>query len=105
MDYITPTDLKKQLDSNATFTLLDIREQYELDICQIGGVHIPMSEVSARANELDANAQTAVLCRSGKRAEAVANFLATDADFSHVSIVKGGILAWITEVDSSLESY
>ena len=105
MEYITPAVLKKQLDSNAAIVLLDIREQYERDICHIGGIHMPMAEVSSRANELDVNAKIAVLCRSGKRAEAVANFLATEAGFDDVCIVEGGILAWIVEVDASLEAY
>ena len=71
----------------------------------MGGLHIPMAEVAARANEIDSSKEVIVLCRSGRRAESVANLLETDLEFPNVSIFEGGILAWIDQVDASLESY
>ena len=75
-----------------------------MDICNIGGLHIPMGEVVSRVEELEGNSLIAVLCRSGKRAEVVANYLLTEAG-KNVAIVKGGILEWIETVDNSLEAY
>lgn len=105
MNYITPIELKQKLDAGSDLTLLDIRENYELEICQIGGLHIPMGEVENRVGEINANSEVLVLCRSGKRAEAVANFLSTEGGMDNVAIVAGGILEWIETVDSSLEAY
>lgn len=104
MKYITPLEYKERQDKNDA-VLLDIREPYELEICTIGGLHIPMGEVADRANEIDKSKEVIVLCRSGKRAESVANLLSTDLAFPNVSIFKGGILAWIDQVDNSLEAY
>ena len=104
MDYITPVELKEKLDANSNLVLLDIREAYELEICNIGGVHMPMAEIASRADELDNETLIAVLCRSGKRAEAAANFLSVEAG-KNAAIVKGGILEWIETVDNSLEAY
>lgn len=104
MNYITPVELKEKLNAKSDIVLLDIREAYELDICNIGGLHIPMAEVATRVNEIEGDSLVAVLCRSGKRAEAVANYLAVEAG-REVAIVKGGILAWIETVDDSLETY
>lgn len=104
MKYITPLEYKERQDKNDA-VLLDVREPYELEICAIGGLHIPMGEVASRANEIDKSKEVIVLCRSGKRAESVANMLSTDLDFPNVSIFKGGILAWIDQVDNSLEAY
>jgi len=104
MNYITPVELNEKLNANSDLVLLDIREAYELDICNIGGLHIPMAEVSNRVNEIDENNLVAVLCRSGKRAEAVANYLSIEGGMD-VTIVKGGILEWIKTVDDSLEAY
>jgi rhodanese-related sulfurtransferase len=42
------------------------------------------------------------MCRSGKRAEAVANILSTDFNRSNVVILEGGILAWKENVEPTL---
>ncbi len=105
MQYISVTELKEKLLRNDRLTLLDIREEYERDICSIGGLHIPMAEVQDRSNEISKEQPVIVLCRSGKRAQSVANLLESDLNFSDVSIVEGGILAWIEQVDNQLEAY
>lgn len=104
MKYITPQAFKERQNDDDVI-LLDVRELYELEICTIGGMHIPMGDVAARANEIDASKEVIVMCRSGKRAESVANLLEMDMGFSNVTILEGGILAWIDQVDSTLEAY
>lgn len=105
MQYITVTELKAIRENNENFALLDVREDYEIDICSIGGLHIPMAEITDRSNELSKDKAVYVLCRSGKRAESVANLLINDLDFKDVYIVEGGILAWIEQIDNKLEAY
>jgi rhodanese-related sulfurtransferase len=105
MNYITPIELKQKMDTGSDLTLLDVREDYEREICQIGGLHIPMGEVANRLSEINADSEVIVLCRSGKRAEAVANYLVAEAEMKNVTIVEGGILGWIDTVDNSLEAY
>ena len=104
MKYVTPLEYKDR-EKNTDSILLDIREPYELDICSIGGLHIPMGDVANRVSEIDKSKEVIVLCRSGKRAESVANLLTVDFSFPNVSIFKGGILGWIDQVDNSLEAY
>ena len=105
MDYITAKELKNQLDNGDDITVLDIREPYELEICQIESLHVPMADVPARIKEIPATGDVVVLCRSGKRAMAVANLLVSDFDRDNVIILDGGILAWIDQVDHQLEAY
>ncbi|MDO7610943.1 MAG: rhodanese-like domain-containing protein, partial [Crocinitomicaceae bacterium] len=64
--------------------------------------HIPMSEIIEKHKELDAKNQIVILCRSGKRAEAVANLLECETQFKEVWIVEGGIKAWKERVDPTL---
>ena len=104
MQHITPLQFKDTRDENNQI-LLDIREPYEIEICHIGGLQIPMGEVSNRLSEIDKNKEVIVLCRSGKRAVAVANLIETDFEYPKVTILEGGILAWIDQVDNSLEAY
>jgi len=105
MEYISVKELEEKQKNNESFTLLDIREDYECDICSIGGLHIPMAEVLDRSNEIPKDKSVLVLCRSGKRAESVANLLINDLNYSDVQIVEGGILAWIEQIDNSLDAY
>lgn len=99
MEFIRPIDINKNLDN---YLIVDIREDYEYEEANIGSLHIPMGEVADRIDELKTDKKIAILCRSGRRAEAVSNLLENDFDMSNVCIVEGGILAWKDEVDSSL---
>jgi adenylyltransferase/sulfurtransferase len=105
MNSITPIELKQKLATDQNVILLDIREPYELEICSIGGLHIPMAEVANRVSEIGTGKEVVVLCRSGKRAIAVANLLAVELGMENISILEGGILAWAEQIDNTLETY
>ena len=105
MQHISAIELKTHLDNKVQLTILDIREPYECDICKIDALFIPMAEVSNRIFEIPRDQSVVVLCRSGKRAVAVANILSTEYGYVNLSVLEGGILAWIEEVDNKLEAY
>lgn len=85
--------------------ILDVREQYECEICSIEALQIPMDDLFARLDEIPKDKMIAVMCRAGKRAEAVANILITEHNFKSVVVMNGGILAWIDKYATHLESY
>jgi len=103
MKDITVQQLADALKKENPFTLLDVREHYEYKIGHISCLHIPMGEIPTRASELDCEKETYVMCRSGKRAAAVANFLKTNHNFSNIGIVIGGVEAYANEIDQSIE--
>ena len=45
------------------------------------------------------------MCRTGKRAEAVANYMECELGFSDLLILEGGIIGWIEAIDPHLEAY
>lgn len=102
MEFISAKALKQQMDSGSVF-LLDIRENYERETCSIPSHHIPMAEVCERLNELPSGQQVVVMCRSGKRAEALSNLLEKDFGINGLLVLEGGITAWAEQVDPSLE--
>ena len=60
-------DLKVQLEKKA-IKLIDVREDYEVDICQIqGSINIPMNSIPGRIHQLDIEQKYAVICHSGVR--------------------------------------
>ena len=85
--------------------ILDVRNPEEIAICRIAGsTVIPLPELPNRLGELDPTTSIVVHCKSGVRsAKAIA--LLQAAGFSQLKNLKGGILAWIKEVDPSLPTY
>lgn len=94
-DKITATD----------FIAIDIREQYELEICSLDVQHIPMGSLIEQIDIIDRSKSICLICRTGKRAEAVADLLETEHGFTGVYVLEGGIIAYANEVDQTLEIY
>jgi rhodanese-related sulfurtransferase len=73
--------------------LVDVREPYEWDAGRIPcAQHLPLSELSARAGELDRDATLVVACRIGGRSGVAAQAL-RQAGFDAWSL-RGGVLDW-----------
>ena len=95
--------LKKMLDNNEV-TLLDVREPYEVEICNVkGSLFIPMNEIPQKVNQLDREKEYAVICHSGVRSLHVANFL--NSQGIRALNVTGGIDMWAIYVDNNLKRY
>ncbi len=101
---ITPKDLKAKMEAGTELVLVDIREPYEHEICDIGGLLIPMRGIGSRLGDLDRNAATVVYCRIGVRSAEVVRVM-LDAGFTQVWNLRGGLHAWATEVDPSFPIY
>ena len=87
--------------------LLDVREGFELGICQIeGNTHIPLGQVPNRLGEIAAwkNELVVVQCKSGRRSMKAAETLLKHG-FTKVVNLEGGILAWGEEIDPSISAY
>jgi len=73
--------------------LVDVREQDEWDRGHAPeAVHLPMSELEARYNELPEDANLLIICHSGGRSFRVTDALER-AGYNAVN-VEGGMLAW-----------
>ncbi len=102
---ITPTELKQRLDRGEKLTIIDVREPHEYQINRIAGsTLIPLGDIPKRFNELDPEAELVMQCKSGVRSGKAADFLRAQG-FKHVLNLKGGILAWIDQVDPSQPKY
>ena len=107
MKQITPTELAAWLGAKgrASPLLLDVREAWEFQTCSIAGSrHLPMGEVAARKDELDAAADIVVICHHGGRSMQVAMFLEKNG-FAKVHNLAGGVDGWARTVESSMAVY
>ena len=88
---VDPEEAKEAMERGAV--LLDVREPHEWRSGHAPKArHIPLSQLSRRAEELPRNREIVVVCRSGHRSARAAKILA--AQRGDVANVKGGMGAW-----------
>lgn len=99
--------VKTKLDSDVDLLLLDCREKSEFDTVKIDkAVLLPMSEIQARAGELDEfkNREIVVHCHHGGRSLRVTKFL-LGLGFTNVKSMAGGIDEWAAIIEPGLARY
>lgn len=94
MKSVTAKELKLWQTEGKKFQLIDIREIYEVENENLGGIHIPMDEVLSRTEELMRNIPVVLHCNSGKRSNAVVYALEKKFGFDNLYSLEGGISAW-----------
>lgn len=105
MKEITATELKSLIDNGADIQIIDVREPHEYDICNLGGVLIPLSTIPESFSQIDRTKQVIVHCRSGARSGQAVAWLEKNHGFTNLLNLKGGILAWSSEVDPDFPKY
>jgi adenylyltransferase/sulfurtransferase len=101
---IQAEELKKRLDAGDKLFLLDVRDENEYEISNIGGHLIPLPELLERVDELDASQEIIALCKMGTRSARAVQLL-NKAGFTHVRSLTGGIHAWSDRVDPKIRKY
>ena len=97
--------LKKRMDDETPFVLLDVREPMEAEICRLeGSVLIPLGELEGSLEKLDPMAEIIIHCKVGGRSLQALNIL-NEAGFSNICHVVGGINAWSREIDADIALY
>jgi rhodanese-related sulfurtransferase len=101
---IQAEDLKSRLDKGDNLFLLDVRDEYEFEISNIGGHLIPLPELSKRLDELNAQQEIVAVCKMGPRGIKAVELL-QQRGFRKVSNLRGGIHAWSDRVDRKVRKY
>jgi len=105
MKEVTVQELKALMDSGADFQLIDVREPYEYDICNLGGELIPQGEIPHSVDKVSKDKQVIIQCRSGARSGNMVRWLEKNHGFNNLYNLKGGILAWSREIDPTVPTY
>ena len=104
MKEITALEFKELQESKTDFQLIDVREEFELEISEMGGEHIAMNDVMDNLDKISKTKQVIIHCKSGVRSGVICNVLETKG-YTNVYNLKGGILAWVNDVDPTLTRY
>lgn len=84
--------------------LIDVREQNEYQITNIGGTLIPLSQFAARAAEVPREGRVIIHCKMGGRSAQAAEQLVA-LGYTNVENLAGGIYAWADRIDPSIPKY
>ena len=103
MKLVTPAAAQTIIQSKHPIQLIDVRETYEFQYGNNGFLNIPMAEIAEKAATLDNKLPTVLICRSGKRAEAVAIFLEKCYGFTDLFVIDGGMIAWKEIIDPQIQ--
>ncbi|MDR3712938.1 MAG: molybdopterin-synthase adenylyltransferase MoeB [Puia sp.] len=87
------------------FQLIDVREPHEYKIVTIGGELIPLATIAANADRIDRDRKVIVHCKMGGRSAKAIRELEEKFGFTNLYNLKGGILAYIDEVQPELTKY
>jgi molybdopterin/thiamine biosynthesis adenylyltransferase/rhodanese-related sulfurtransferase len=102
---ISAKDLYNWQVKGKKFKLIDVREPSEYKIVQIGGELIPLATISEHADEIPSDLDVVIYCKSGVRSLRAIKELEEKFGFSNLYNLKGGILAYIDQVQPELTRY
>ncbi len=105
-DEVTVYELKNALENPSLgVKVIDVREQAEYAIVHLPGTAlVPLRELPRRLSEFKPTDTIYLLCKSGTRSlKAVA--LLKSHGFKNVKNVKGGLDAWLAQMDPKLPAY
>jgi len=98
-------DLSERRAAGENPLVLDVREPAEYDWCRIEGSELmPLGDLPERMGELDPKKEVLILCHTGVRSLAAAEYLRAQG-FGRAFSLAGGIHRWSLVVDASVPIY
>ena len=106
LEEITVTELDDLIKNNPEIQIIDVREPFEVEIAKIPNTKlIPLAQVVNRSKEIDQSRTAIIHCKAGGRSAKAIQALQENGYKGKLLNLKGGILAWADEVDSSVPKY
>jgi rhodanese-related sulfurtransferase len=104
MKEVSVQELKEKMDNGEDFQLIDVREDFEYETSNIGGLLIPLGGILIETDKVETDKPVIVMCRSGKRSAAAIMQLEQQG-FTNLYNLQGGMLAWAQEIDPTISVY
>lgn len=93
MNQLTSQEIKTWIATGKDFALIDVREDWERDAFNIGGLHIPMGELMGRIHEIPTDKDVVLYCEKGIRTVIAIQRLEASG-FHNLFNLSGGMKAW-----------
>ena len=94
MKSITVNELAHLINSKEDFQLIDTREAYEHDEFNIGGVLMPLGDITKYLHQVEKEKPVVLYCRRGIRSQIAIQRLQGKFPFKNLFNLIGGIEAW-----------
>ncbi|QLG44776.1 molybdopterin-synthase adenylyltransferase MoeB [Costertonia aggregata] len=105
VNQITVKALSNLLHEDADFFLLDVREPFEHQICNISkAVLLPFNDIAMKISMIPKDKKVVVFCHRGGRSERVVKSLMRKG-YTNVFNLMGGIDRYAEEIDNEMERY
>lgn len=93
MNQLSPEQLQQWINTGHGHVLIDVRESWERELFNIGGIHIPMGELPARYSEIPRDEDVVFYCEKGIRSVIAIQRLET-VGYTRLYNLAGGMKAW-----------
>lgn len=93
MNQLSPQELKNWIENKKDFLLLDIREDWERELYNIGGLHIPMGDLLSKQGDIPKDTDVVLYCEKGIRSTIAIQRMET-LGFHNLYNLSGGMKAW-----------
>ena len=98
---ISVSEFLELQNSDEPYQLIDVREDFEYEISNIEGVHIPLADVEDEVDQIVSDKKVVVHCKAGGRSKKAIQLLEKDYGFTNLYNLTGGIDAYYEEVDAN----
>lgn len=94
MQHISTKQLHEKLKQDQNIFLIDVREDFEHELENIGGKLLPLGEILNLVHEIPKDIPVYFYCRKGIRSQIAIQRLETKFGFTNLINVTGGMEAW-----------
>ena len=93
MQQVLASELRLWIGEKKHIVLIDVREDWEREVYNIGGIHIPMGELIGRINEVPKDGDVVFYCEKGIRSTIAIQRLEA-MGYHNLYNLSGGMKAW-----------
>ena len=94
MQIISAKQLREKIAGKEDIILVDVRENYEHDEFNIGGLLIPLADIIGNAAQIPKDKMVVIYCRKGIRSQIAIQRLEARFGFTNLVNLDGGLEKW-----------
>jgi rhodanese-related sulfurtransferase len=98
MNSISCSELKDKLRNKEDIFLIDVREDFERNEFNIGGIHIPLTQISKNISSIPSNKPIIIYCKKGIRSVIAIQKIQDKLPSTIFYNLNGGMDAWKNEM-------
>jgi len=102
---VTPEQLQDWQQEGTIYQLIDVREQQEYDLVNLGGLLIPLDTIGDLPQKIDKDKKVVIHCKSGGRSAKAIRLLEEKYGFTNLYNLEGGLIAYIYTLELDLPVY